>query len=151
MRKWVFTWSSKNCCLHFQNNSLYKRCNIISRCHITYIIKFTKICRTKIKKRSSLHYSLKQLHHSLKQFNKKIRSYLETDLRDILKPIAAINIDINGESRLKKQYGRYSRVATFRTVAWVIPQEFQGMRTDTTVAESSTDRLRSLLSYPLSW
>ena len=38
-------------------------------------------------------------------------------LRTILYPIAAINIDINGESKLKKQYGRYSNVATLSTVA----------------------------------
>ena len=72
------------------------------------------------------------------------------DFLTILYPIAAIKIDIKGESRLKKQYGRYSKVATLRTVAWVIPHEFHGISTETTVAESSTERLRSLLSYPLS-
>ena len=61
-----------------------------------------------------------------------------------------MNIDIRGEIILKKQYGRYSKVGTFKTVAWVMPQEFHGISTDTTVAESSTERLRSLLSYPLS-
>ena len=45
----------------------------------------------------------------------KIKNYL--DLRIILKPIAAINIDIKGDRILKKQYGRYSNVATFSTVA----------------------------------
>ena len=78
----------------------------------------------------------------------KLEIYL--DLRTILKPIAAIKIDMKGDNILKKQYGKYSNVATFSTVAWVIPHEFQGMSTETTVAESSTERLRSLLSYPLS-
>ena len=59
-------------------------------------------------------------------------------------------IDMTGEMRLNRQYGRYSTVATFRTVACVIPHEFHGIRTETTVALSSTLRLRSLLSYPLS-
>ena len=78
----------------------------------------------------------------------KIKNYL--DLRTILYPIAAIKIDISGEIRLNRQYGRYVIVLTFSTVACVIPQEFQGTRTETTVAESSTERLSSLLSYPLS-
>jgi hypothetical protein len=64
-------------------------------------------------------------------------------LRTILYPIAAINTDIKGEIILKKQNGRYSSVGTLRTVAWVIPHEFQGISTETTVAESSTERLNN--------
>ena len=62
----------------------------------------------------------------------------------------AMKMDMSGEMRLKRQYGRYVNVLTLRTVACVIPQEFHGISTDTTVAESSTERLRSLGSYPLS-
>ena len=72
------------------------------------------------------------------------------DFLTILYPIAAIKIDIKGDKRLKKQYGKYSSVATFKTVACVIPHEFQGTSTETTVAESSTERLNNLDSYPLS-
>ena len=55
-------------------------------------------------------------------------------------------MDINGEIRLKRQNGRYSAVATLSMVAWVIPQEFHGISTEHTVAESSMERLRSLFS-----
>ena len=64
----------------------------------------------------------------------------------IFQPIAAIKMDINGEIRLKRQNGRYSAVATLSMVAWVIPQEFHGISTEHTVAESSMERLRSLFS-----
>ena len=64
----------------------------------------------------------------------------------IFQPIAAIKMDINGEIRLKRQNGRYSAVATLSMVAWVIPQEFHGISTEQTVAESSMERLRSLFS-----
>lgn len=57
-----------------------------------------------------------------------------------------MHIDISGDIMLKKQYGRYSSVGTRRTVAWVMPQEFHGMSTEVTVAESSVARLRSRLS-----
>ena len=87
----------------------------------------------------------------LKQRNSVIDDEVEKlENIEIVGMVRAINIDIRGDNRLKKQYGKYSRVATLSTVAWVIPHEFQGMRTDTTVALSSTERLRSLLSYPLS-
>ena len=48
-------------------------------------------------------------------------------LRTILYPIAEIKIDINGDIKLKKQYGKYSIVETLRTVACVIPHEFHGI------------------------
>lgn len=51
-------------------------------------------------------------------------------------------IDITGLRILKKQYGRYESVATLSMVACVIPQEFQGMSTPVTVAESSVERLK---------
>ena len=52
-------------------------------------------------------------------------------------------IDIIGLRRLKIQYGRYDIVATFSTVACVIPQVFHGMRGLVTVAESSALLLKS--------
>ena len=39
-------------------------------------------------------------------------------------------------------------VGIFSTVDWVIPQEFQGMSTEVTVAESSVLRLSSRGSSP---
>ena len=57
-------------------------------------------------------------------------------------------IDIIGLRILKIQYGRYDIVATFRTVACVMPQVFHGTRGLVTVAESSALLLRSRDSYP---
>lgn len=53
---------------------------------------------------------------------------------------------ISGLIRLKKQYGRYASVGTLRMVACVMPQLLHGYSGDVTVAESSTERLRSLFS-----
>lgn len=60
---------------------------------------------------------------------------------------------IMGLMMLKKQYGKYVRVATPSTVLCVMPQVFQGTRTNVTVTESSVVRLsrrrsRRRLSLP---
>ena len=59
----------------------------------------------------------------------------------IFHPMAAMQMDIKGLIRLKKQKGAYVRVGTERMVAWVMPQLDQGKSGEVTVAESSTERL----------
>lgn len=66
----------------------------------------------------------------------------------ILYPIAATIIVIAGVIRLKKQYGKYAKVATFKTLACTTAHVFQGTKTDVTVAESWRVRLSKRGSYP---
>ena len=72
--------------------------------------------------------------------------FCATLYRTILYPVAAMNMLISGLRILKKQNGAYVNVGTERMVAWVMPQLLHGKRGEVTVAESSTERLRSFPS-----
>lgn len=60
----------------------------------------------------------------------------------------ATKILINGLSKLKKLYGRYTSVGTFSIVACVIPHVFHGISGLVTVTASSVVRLNKRDSYP---
>lgn len=64
-------------------------------------------------------------------------------------PVIATKILINGLMILKKQYGKYVSVGTFKMVACVIPHVFHGISGEVTVTASSVVRLSKRSSYPL--